>query len=104
MEYIFNPQGIYIGRLQRRILKLLDKIKVAHLSKIARLVNTSEQNAYYALLGLKDKGLVKDIVFYEYFKPWGRPIKVRYWYLPKYEEELKKKRIIPEKPEPPGRR
>jgi len=104
MEYSSNGGSVYLGPLQKKILALLKEIKVAHLSKIAKLLNTDITNAYYALLALKDKGLVKDIVFYEYFKPWGRPIRVRYWYLPEYEKELIEKKIIPPPPGRPGRK
>jgi len=93
----------YLGPLQKRILAFLKVKKIAHLRLIARNVNAKDSNVYNALLALKDKGLVKDIIWYEYFKPWGRPIKVRYWYLAEYEEELKKQGIIPPKIPKPGR-
>ena len=77
-----------MGVLQEQILNLLSANLCLSINKIARLLNKHYSQVYYAILSLKDKGIVDTVTVEEYLPHSDFKLKVRYVYLIEREKEV----------------
>jgi len=77
-----------VGIIQEQILALLEEVGACSTHQIAKRIRRRYNTVYYALLSMKDKGIVDYVE-----KEWRFPnslatLKAKMWYLKKYEDEV----------------
>ena len=72
-----------MGRLEERILNLLEERPAMRTREISETLRLNYATVYNCLLRMKDKGMVQDVRVKSYYWDKITYIKCRYWFLPK---------------------